>query len=77
MASSDQQRKWSWLTMAYLGLGDTARALDAFERSADILHAPISEMWRTPIFDEVRQSARFAAAVRKYGLDPRRFGNRR
>ena len=60
------------LSYAYLGLGDTARALTALEASARAGEAPIIPL-ADPMFDPVRRSARFAAAVRLYGLDERRL----
>ena len=60
------------LAYAYLGLGDTTRALSALEASArageGLLLSPSDRM-----FDPVRRSARFAAAMRLYGLDERIF----
>lgn len=54
----------------YLALGDTGRALDALERATDA-----AEIWPTyyslsePRFDRLRRSERFAAIVRRAGLD--------
>ena len=60
------------LTYAYLGLGDTAHALSALEiatRAGERPYLPLAD----PMFDPVRRSARFAAAVRRLGLDEPRF----
>jgi serine/threonine-protein kinase len=60
------------LTYAYLGLGDTARALSALEAAARAGERPYLT-FADPMFDPVRRSERFAAAVRRLGLDQRRF----
>ena len=60
------------LTYAYLGLGDTARALTALETAARAGERPYIS-FADPMFDRVRRSARFAAAVRRLGLDERVF----
>jgi TolB-like protein/tetratricopeptide (TPR) repeat protein len=54
---------------AYLGLGDTARALAALERATDA-----RELWHAsnspsdPAFAAIRESARFRALLRRVGL---------
>jgi hypothetical protein len=67
------QKTWgrnSALMSLYLGLGDTTRALDALDRAAsadgDLVLAPAIN---SPMFDAVRGSARFAAAMRRFNLD--------
>ena len=60
------------LTFVYLGLGDTARALSALEESAHAGEPPVIPL-ADPMFDPLRRSARFAAAVQRLGLDERRF----
>ena len=66
------------LAWALLGLGDSTRALAALERALDA-----REMWPSnfsllePVYDVVRHSARFAALVRRVGLDPSLFVNPR
>ena len=58
------------LLILRLALGDTTRALDEMERATDA-----GDFWPTYItlsareFDPIRRSARFAAIVRRVGLD--------
>jgi Tfp pilus assembly protein PilF len=64
----------STASIIYVALGDTARALDLLERATDA-----GEIWPTSYslsereLDPLRRSARFAALVRRVGLDERIF----
>lgn len=70
-------RLWSAssaLAWAYLGLGDTTRALNVLERAND--DNEMWFMWYTigdRIYDTVRGSPRFAALVRRVELDEKLF----
>jgi serine/threonine-protein kinase len=75
----EAQHPRPWLgdqTIAFtaLGLGDKARALDALERATDA-----REIWPStislfePLYDPLRASQRFAALIRRIGLDERIF----
>jgi Flp pilus assembly protein TadD len=59
------------LACAYLGLGDTARALNAMERAAagdgDLLLGTVPT---NSLYDPVRNSARFVAVMKRFNLDP-------
>jgi len=58
----------------FSALGDTAKALGALERATDA-----GDIWPTAYglsereFDPLRRSARFAAIIRRVGLDERIF----
>ena len=56
------------LAYAYLGLGDTARALSALETAARAGERPYLT-FADPMFDPLRRSRRFAAVVQRLGLD--------
>ena len=55
------------LSYIYLGLGDTIRALVLLEEAARVGDLPVIPL-SDPMFDRVRQSARFAAALKRFGL---------
>ncbi len=58
----------------YLGSRDTTRALDALERAARAREPMgFSTPFWMPVYDPIRHSARFAAVIRSYGLDPAAF----
>jgi serine/threonine-protein kinase len=58
----------------YLGAGDTARALTALERAVVAREPlPFSVPFTMPAYDPIRHSARFAAVIRGYGMDPAGF----
>jgi len=70
-----RRREWSvttGLTYAYLGLGDTARALSALETAVRLGERPYIP-FADPMYDPVRRQPRFAAVVRRLGLDERLF----
>ena len=60
----------SALSRLYLGLGDTSRALSALEKAAagdgDLV---LSQIVSSPHLDQIRQSPRFAAVLRRFNLD--------
>ena len=53
----------------YLGVGDTARGLDAMETVAAGRPFAISTPLADPLYDPVRASRRFAVVVGRLGLD--------
>jgi hypothetical protein len=62
------------LTLPYLLLGDTARALTELEHAADARkNFPTEYSLGELEFDRIRASKRFADVVRRIGLDPRVF----
>ena len=65
------------IAWTYLGAGDTTRALDALERAARA-REPLAFVapFGHPAYDGVRQSARFAAVMRAFGVDGSRFTTR-
>jgi serine/threonine-protein kinase len=67
-------RRNTGLAFAYLGSGDTTRALDAMERAmagdGELLFSIVPNDFT---FDPVRSSARFAAMLSRIHLDPARF----
>ena len=59
------------LAFAYIGSGDTTRALvelEAASRAREV--TPFWAAFAGSMFDSVRHSARFAAIVRSFGLEP-------
>ena len=62
------------VAIAYVGLGDSSRALDWLERAARERDPYLLQMSLTPSwFDAVRGSARFGGIARSLGLDPLRM----
>ena len=74
---TERPRPWlgeMTIALTALGLGDTALALSSLERATDA-----QEIWPTyvalmqPLYDPIRGSPRFAALVRRVGLDAKIF----
>ena len=67
---SDSQRELA-IAAAYLGAGDSSRALAALEHSATRKEMLTSSLgFGSPVYDAIRGSPRFNALLRTYGLDP-------
>jgi hypothetical protein len=72
----DAERPQPWMAesirgFAYLGLGDTAKALSALERATDNREIwPLGMQVIGPAYDSIRGSARFQALLRRVGLAP-------
>jgi eukaryotic-like serine/threonine-protein kinase len=58
------------MAAAYLGMRDTARALDALERAAERRESFVLIEFGHPMFDPVRDSPRFLSVLRAYGVNP-------
>ena len=57
--------------LAYIGVGDTTRALDALDRETGRFIRQPGRSLSDPLFDPIRMSPRFAAYVQRLGLDPK------
>jgi serine/threonine-protein kinase len=74
-----QQRQAEWrgptaLIRGYAGLRDSAAMLDALESAMASGERFAQNTWLAdPIFDPVRESARFVAIARRLGIDPSRL----
>lgn len=69
-ALPESSRSQAFLGTAYLGLGDTARALSYLESAARGSYV-LQNNFGLPMFDELRGTVRFGALMRAYGLDDR------
>jgi hypothetical protein len=68
----NEWRRNTALVRAYLGRGDTARALEHLERAASSISGemlPISVSLSDQMYDALRASPRFRAVVRHWALD--------
>jgi adenylate cyclase len=55
--------------IVYLGLGDTARALDGLEKAYEVRSQWMLWLKMDPMFDPLRSEPRFIALLKKVGLD--------
>ncbi len=73
-ARGSEWRVHTALTRAYLGIGDTVQTLGEIERALAAGEPfALSMSLASPMYDPVRGSRRFAAAVGRLGLDVSRF----
>ena len=67
----------SGLAYAWLGLGDTTRALAAMERAAsgdgDLFYASFPELFFSSRMEPLRGNTRLLAVMKRYNLEPDRF----
>lgn len=70
MSGRQPHERREGLAAVYLGVGDTTQALQALERAAKRREAFLAIEFGHPMLDPVRGSARFAAILRAYGVDP-------
>ncbi len=65
------------LVYAWMGLGDTTRALAAMERAAsgdgDLLYASFAQLFLSGRMEALRTNRRLIAVMRRYNLEPERF----
>jgi TolB-like protein/DNA-binding winged helix-turn-helix (wHTH) protein/tetratricopeptide (TPR) repeat protein len=58
-----------YVSLVYVGLGETDKALDWLERAYQERSGPLLELNVDPMFDPLRGDPRFAAILRKMGLE--------